>query len=154
MMIAVPRSGWMYTRKIGTAAMSSMPPRRRASTGRRAVARSRWRSARIIASTVNSEGWTWIGPKENQRCEPSALEPSGVFTTSRAKHRQHVGGRGDVLEAPVVDPRHDEHHDGAEHDEERLALEVVVRVEPVVQDQRVARGAVDHEHAEGGDAQR
>ena len=41
-------------------------------------------SARIIASTVNSEGWTWIGPKENQRCEPSALEPRGACT-SRAR---------------------------------------------------------------------
>ncbi len=41
-------------------------------------------TARIRASTANSEGWSWRGPRLNQRAAPCALLPT-TNTPSRAR---------------------------------------------------------------------
>ena len=83
MIIAVPRSGWSSTRTIGMAAMiSSRKTSRQArpSASRRAQYAA---TARISASTANSDGCNCRGPRLNQRAAPWALLPT-ANTPSRA----------------------------------------------------------------------
>ena len=83
MIIAVPRSGWSRTRTIGMPAMiSSRKTSRQArpSSSRRAQYDA---TARIRASTANSEGCNCNGPRLNQRAAPWALLPT-TNTPSRA----------------------------------------------------------------------
>ena len=72
MMMAVPRSGWIITSSIGTAAIASMRNRSRQ------VSPSIRRATKVARATIrprmaNSEGWTSIGPTLIQRPAPWAL---------------------------------------------------------------------------------
>ena len=76
MIIAVPRSGCSNTRTIGMPAMiSSRNTSRQASpsSARRAQYDA---TARMRASTANSDGCSWRGPTLNQRAAPWALLPT------------------------------------------------------------------------------
>ena len=68
--------------------------------------------------------------------------------------REHVRRASRVLEAPVVDPRDDEHDDGAEHDEQRPGARGSSAGSRCSGLQRVARRAVDHDDAERRDRAR
>ena len=83
MIIAVPRSGCSSTRMIGIPAMiSNRKTSRQASpsSSRRAQYDA---TARMSASTANSEGCNCRGPRLNQRAAPWALLPT-ANTPSRA----------------------------------------------------------------------
>ena len=83
MIIAVPRSGCSSTRTIGMPAMmSSRKTSRHArpSASRRAQYAD---TARMSASTANSDGCNCRGPRLNQRAAPWALLPTAK-TPSRA----------------------------------------------------------------------
>ena len=84
MIIAVPRSGWSRTSTIGMPAMIS-----RRKTSRQASPSSSRRAqydatARISASTANSEGCNCSGPRLNQRAAPCALLPTTKTPTSES----------------------------------------------------------------------
>jgi len=87
MMMAVPRSGWAMTSTMGMPArMSTRITSRQARPS--SLRREQYVATMMIrARTANSEGWIWMKPSENQRCEPSAWLPMGLSTTSRAKTR-------------------------------------------------------------------
>src|SRR5580704_3461931 len=70
--------------------------------------------------------------------------------TEQSQQAADVERRRHDLESPVVDQRHDVHHDDADADEDRLTLEVVVRVVAGVDESLTGR-AVDHDDA--GDAE-
>ena len=85
MMIAVPRSGWISTRTIGMPAMISS--RKTSRQARPLVAPAQYAAtARMRASTANSDGWSWSGPE---------AEPAGGALGAAPDHEHAQQGEDD-----------------------------------------------------------
>ena len=150
MMMAVPEVRLDHDQDDGDGRPGSAAGRRRARPSPRRLRRSQYdATARITATTANSDGWSWIGPMVNQRAAPWALELPTTKTPSRAEHDQAVEHHGDGFEPPVVEEGHHHHGDHPEHHEERLLLEVGLGVLTLGQ-QGAPGGGVDHDHADQG----
>ena len=156
MIIAVPRSGCSSTRTIGMPAMISSRKTSRHARPSPPGARQYDATARISASTANSDGWSCKGPRLNQRAGTLGAAPDREHA-QQGEHDQPVEDRRQLFEPPVVDQGHHHHGDDAEHDEEALLLQEGLGVLALGQ-QRATGGRVDHDHTDdrhqqGGDEQ-